>query len=62
MSDETETLVQVATVSADLNDDTTEPPVMDWIGTSVLKVTFQSNAVDTGLGFFATVSSGKFRY
>ena len=62
MSDDTGTLVQVASVSVDINDDTTEPPVMDWIGRSVLKVTFQSNAVDTGLGFFATVSSGMFRY
>ena len=52
---------QVADISGDLDEDTTEPPVMEWIGTSALKITFQSNAVDTGRGFFATVSSGAFR-
>ena len=59
--DETGMWFQVANIAADLNEDTAEPPAMEWTGTSALKISFQSNAVDTGRGFFATVSSGAFR-
>ena len=56
MKGETGVFEQLVEVSDDY--DTTDPPVMDWVETSAIRIKFQSNAVTRGEGFYATVSSG----